>query len=45
MQNDNSEDEIGAENKLMLSIFTYKYDVDGLKFKEEYGYHLINEGF
>jgi len=27
-----------------LSNYTYSYDVDGLSFKEHYGYKLMNEG-
>jgi len=26
-------------------IYTYNYDVDGIKFKHEYGYKLTDEGF
>jgi len=28
-----------------LSIYTYKYDADGITFNNEYGYKLENEGF
>lgn len=28
-----------------MSVYTYKYDFDGISFNWEYGYHLINEGF
>lgn len=45
MMNDISDDEIGFENKLNLEIYTYKFDINGLFFKEENGYKLIKEGF
>jgi len=28
-----------------MSIYTYKYDFDGIKFNREFGYHLLKEGF
>jgi len=28
-----------------LNLYTYQYDFDGIKFKKESGYKLINEGF
>lgn len=28
-----------------LSIYSYSYEIDGIKFKLEYGYKLSNEGF
>jgi hypothetical protein len=28
-----------------ISLYTYEYDVDGIKFKEVSGYKLTNEGF
>lgn len=28
-----------------IQLYTYSYDVDGLSFKEQIGYELINEGF
>lgn len=39
------EDFVGMENKLNVQIFTYKFDINGLSFNEEYGYALTNEGF
>ena len=30
---------------LELKIFEYNYDIDGLYFKEAYGYYLIKKGF
>jgi hypothetical protein len=28
-----------------ISFYTYQYNIDGIKFKHEYGYQLNNEGF
>lgn len=28
-----------------LNVFTYSYEFDGIKFQNEYGYQLTNEGF
>lgn len=30
---------------LNVRLFTYKYDFNGIKFKSEYGYKLVDEGF
>jgi hypothetical protein len=30
---------------LNVEFYTYNIDIDGLKFKQEYGYELTNEGF
>lgn len=36
----------GSDGKsTRVKIFTYSYDYDGLKFKEECGYQLTNQGF
>ncbi len=37
---DNSSDEYGE-----IQFYTYKYEIDGLRFNEECGYSLKNEGF
>lgn len=35
----------GRDSLLSLECYTYSYDIDGISFKNEYGYKLINEGF
>lgn len=30
---------------LNVRLFTYKYDFNGIKFRSEYGYKLVDEGF
>lgn len=36
---------IERESCLKLELYTYKYHIDGISFKEITGYKLINEGF
>jgi len=37
--------DIISENMFNLSVYTYHYDIDGIKFESHAGYSLTNHGF
>jgi hypothetical protein len=45
ISNDIEETDLSSVSKFNLELFTYSYDLDGLKFRQEFNYKLTKEGF
>lgn len=43
--NDNNDDLVGDENRTNIELMTYEYKIDGLYFKDLFGFARVNPGF